>query len=138
VFCARAFQAAVGCVDAARGTLAWSKTVSGAQGVGADALMVVAGDGKDKLTAWKTSSGDTLWSHEKLLHRGLGGPVVLPRAVVVGDAEGVLHVLDRQSGHSLQQLRTQGGALVGTPLVVGGTTLVVVNRDGSVHGVRIE
>ncbi len=136
--CTRAFQVTVGCADAARGTLAWSKPVSGTQAVGADALLVVAGDSRDKLTAWKTSNGDTLWSHERLLHRGLAAPVVLPKAVVVGDVEGVLHVLDRQTGATLQQLRTDAGAVIGAPVVSAGGTVVVVHRNGSVHGVRVD
>ena len=38
--CARAFQAAVGCVDAEQGTLAWSRTANGAVGLHADAQRV--------------------------------------------------------------------------------------------------
>jgi outer membrane protein assembly factor BamB len=137
VVCVRAFQASVGCVDAARGTLVWSKATSGAQGIGADATLVVAADAKDKLTAWKASSGDTAWSHERLLHRGLGGVVVLPKAVVAGDVEGVLHFFDRDTGATVQQLATDGGAVVGTP-VLAGRTLVLVKRSGAVVGVTVD
>jgi outer membrane protein assembly factor BamB len=136
--CVRAFQASVGCVDAARGTIAWSKASTGSQSVGADALLLVAGDARDKLSAWKTANGDTLWSHENLLHRVLSGMVVLPKAVVVGDGEGVLHFLDRRTGATLQQLRLDGGAIVGTPVLAGARTLVVVTRSGTVHGVRVD
>lgn len=137
VVCVRAFQASVGCIDAARGTLVWSKASSGAQAVGADATLMVAGDAKDKLSAWKTSSGDTAWSHERLLHRALSGVAVLPKAVVVGDLEGVLHFLDRDTGATLQQLPTEGGPVIGTPVLTG-RTLVVVKRSGTVVGVTVD
>jgi outer membrane protein assembly factor BamB len=137
IVCVRAFQASVGCIDAARGTLVWSKAATGSQGVGADAALMVAADAKDKLSAWKTSSGDTAWSHERLLHRSLSGVVVLPKAVVVGDVEGVLHFFDRDTGATLQQVPTEGGAVVGTP-VLAGRTLVVVKRSGAVVGVTVD
>ena len=137
VVCVRAFQASVGCVDAARGTLVWSKPTSGSQGLGADAALVVASDARDKLTAWKANNGDTAWSHERLQHRALSGVVVLPKAVVAGDLEGVLHFFDRDTGATLQQLPTEGGAVVGTP-VLAGRTLVVVKRSGAVVGVTVD
>jgi outer membrane protein assembly factor BamB len=40
LFCARSFQAAVGCVDAARGALAWTRKTGGTEGVAADAQYV--------------------------------------------------------------------------------------------------
>ncbi len=72
-----------------------------------------------------------------MLHRGLGGVVVLPKAVVVGDADGVLHFFDRDTGATLQQLVTEGGTVVGTP-VLAGRTLIMVKRSGAVVGVAVD
>ncbi len=137
VVCARAYQASVGCVDVARGSLLWSKTTSGRQAVGADGAIVVGGDGQDRVTAWKAPSGETLWSHDRVLHRGLSGLAVLPKAVVAGDADGYLHFFDRDTGATLQILPTDGGAVLGAPVLVG-KTLVVMKRNGAVHGIVID
>jgi outer membrane protein assembly factor BamB len=135
--CTRAYQAAVGCVNVDRGTVTWTKTVGGIEAVGADTTLVAAADASSRVSAWKPANGDVVWTHERLLHRGLGGAVVLPKAVVIGDAQGFLHFFDRASGATLQRIDTDGGPIVGTPIVVG-NTLVVVHRSGAVRGLTLD
>lgn len=137
VVCARAFQSAVGCVQAERGALVWSKNVSGRSAVAADADMVVAADSSDRVQAWRTRNGDTLWNHERLLHRGLSGAALVPKAVIFGDQQGYLHFFDRSTGNTLQRLPGDGTAVVGAPLVVG-RTVVVVHRSGTVTGITVD
>jgi outer membrane protein assembly factor BamB len=137
VVCVRAFQAAVGCVQADRGAVIWSKSVTGSQAVAADAQMLVAADGRDRVQAWKSTNGDTLWSHERVLHRGLGGAALLPKAVVFGDAQGFLHFFDRATGNTLQRLATDGSAVIGAPTVAQ-RVLLVVNRSGLVQGLAVD
>ena len=76
VVCARSFQAAVGCVNAERGTALWSRNVGGTDGVAADAQFVIAADATDRLTAWKAPSGDVAWTSDKLQYRGLSSPLM--------------------------------------------------------------
>jgi outer membrane assembly lipoprotein YfgL len=133
--CARAFQSAVGCVDAERGTLLWSKNTGGNDPVAADAQYVYGADASDRITAWKMTNGDVAWSNERFLHRGLSGPLVTPKAVVFGDAEGYVHFLARDSGETLQRLPTDGSPIVGQPALAG-DTLLVVTRSGGVFAFR--
>lgn len=135
LFCARAFQSAVGCVNAARGTLAWSKPVGGIQAVAADADYVFAADASDRISAWKLAGGAPAWSNESLLHRELSAPVSVGRTVVFGDAEGWVHFLSRDNGEALLRLPTDGGAIVTAP-VVSGNTLLVVTRKGGIFAFR--
>jgi outer membrane protein assembly factor BamB len=135
--CVRAYQAAIGCVNVDRGTAAWTKTIGGIDAVGADASLVAGADASGRVSAWKPANGDVVWTHERLLHRGLGGAVVLPKAVAIGDAQGFLHFFDRATGTTLQRIDTGGGPIVGTPIVVG-NTLVVVHRSGAVRGFALD
>jgi len=137
VLCARAFQATVGCVDAVRGSVLWSRNVSGSQSIGADDLVVVAGDGSDRLSAWRQGTGELLWSSEKFLFRGLGGVLVAGRTAVFGDAQGLVHFLDRADGQPLLRLPTDGSGVTGAP-VVNGTTMLVVTRAGGLYAFRPE
>ena len=59
LLCARAFQSAVGCVNAEKGSTLWSRNVGGTRGVGGDAQFVFGADGSDRLSAWNISM-DTL------------------------------------------------------------------------------
>jgi len=128
--CARAFQSAVGCVDVSRGTSLWSRNVGGIQSVGGDDGRVYGADASDRITAWNAASGDIVWTHERLLNRGLSGAVAAGPGVVFGDAEGFVHFLAGSSGETLQRLPTDGSAVVGTPVVAGGILLVTTRAGG--------
>ena len=135
--CVRAFQSSVGCVDAARGVLQWSRNVGGAQAVGGDEELLVAAEASDRLSAWRQGTGQLLWTNEKFLFRQLSGVAIAGRAAVFGDMEGQLHFVDRLDGRSLLRLPTDGTPIVTTP-VLSGSTLLVANRSGSVFAFRPE
>ena len=135
--CVRAFQSAVGCVAGERGTLQWARNVGGSRAVGADEAVVVAGDASDRLTAWKRANGDLAWTNESFLHRELGGMVVTGKSVVFGDAQGMVHFLDRDSGEPVLRLPTDGSAIAGAP-ALSGTTLLVATRAGGLFAFRPE
>lgn len=137
VVCVRSFQAAVGCVNAERGTLVWTKPTGGTDGVGIDEQFVYAADASDRITVWKAANGEVAWQSEKLLYRGLGAPLVTPKAVVFGDGEGVVHFLSRDKGETLMRLYTDGSAIVAAPATVSGTVLVVT-RNGGLWAIRPE
>ncbi len=137
VICARAFQAAVGCVDAERGTLNWNRPVGGSEGVTADEQFVFAADASDRIQAWKLAGGEAVWNSERLLYRGLSTPLVVGRTVVFGDETGLLHFLDRADGNTLLRLPTDGRPIVAGPIRVG-VTLIAVTKGGGVFAFRPE
>jgi outer membrane protein assembly factor BamB len=57
--------------------------------------------------------------------------------VVVGDLEGQVHFLDRDSGQVVLRLPTDGSAVQGAP-VLSGTTLLVATRNGGLFAFRPE
>lgn len=137
LLCARSFQAAVGCVNAERGSVAWTKTVGGLEAVGGDAELLFGADASDRLTAWRTPSGEVAWTSEALMFRGLSGPVATARSVVFGDASGTLHWLSRDKGAAQARLSTDGSA-IGTPPVVVNGLVIAVTRSGGVFAFRVD
>jgi outer membrane protein assembly factor BamB len=137
VVCVRSFQAAVGCVNAERGSLVWTKPIGGTDGVATDDQFVYGADALDRITVWKAASGEVAWQSEKLMYRGLGAPLVSPKAVVFGDGEGVVHFLSRDKGETLMRVNTDGSAIVTAPVMVSGTILVVT-RNGGLWAIRPE
>lgn len=135
--CVRAFQAAVGCVDAERGSLLWTKNAGGRNGVAATDQLVYGADGSDRVTAWRTAGGDVAWTSERLLHRGLSGPLALGPTVVFGDFEGQVHFLSREDGRTVLRLPTDGSPIVGSPALAG-TTMLVATRNGGLYAFRPE
>jgi outer membrane assembly lipoprotein YfgL len=137
VYCMRAFQNGIGCVDAERATALWSINVGGAQSLGADQDYVFAGDASDRLSARRRASGESVWLSDKFQNRKLSGMLVIGKVLVFGDLAGYVHFLDRTTGTPLLRLPTDGSPIVGTP-VRAGNTLAVTTKDGSVYAFRPE
>jgi outer membrane assembly lipoprotein YfgL len=133
--CARAFQSAVACADAARGAVLWSRNVGGLQAVAADAEFVVGADASDRITGWRASTGDVAWTNEKLLYRGLSGALAVGPTIVFGDVEGYVHFLSPATGEAQLRLPTDGKPVIGTP-ALSGTTLLVTTQGGGLYAFR--
>ncbi|MDR7331478.1 outer membrane protein assembly factor BamB [Roseateles asaccharophilus] len=134
--CARAFQSAVGCVNAERGSALWSRTVGGTNGIGADDQVVVAGDASDRLSAWKLANGDLAWSADQFQLRKLSVPVLLNKQVLIGDFEGQIHLLDRETGKTSSRIATDGSPVVATALL--GDTALFVTKSGGLFAIKAE
>jgi outer membrane protein assembly factor BamB len=130
VICARAFQAAVACVNAERGSTLWSRNAGGIVGVGADSQMVVGTDASDRITGWRANDGSAVWTVEKLLYRNLTAPLVVGKAFVMGDVDGLVHWFSRDTGEAVLRLPTDGSPIKVTPVASGLTLLVVTSKGG--------
>lgn len=135
--CARAFQAAVGCVNASRGNVLWTKPASGAVGLHGDDRLVFGVESDGKVMAWQRADGQLAWSSELLRHRGLSTPFAVGRSVVIGDASGQVHWLSRDDGSLLNRMATDGSAVVSGPVLADGT-LVIVTKQGGIFGFKPE
>lgn len=137
VVCARAFQASVGCVNAARGSVVWTRPANGSEGVHGDERFVFGTESDGRVVAWRRTDGERAWSSDRLQYRVLTAPLTLGRSVVVGDNSGNVHLLSREDGSPLTRFATDGSAVAAAP-VVAGDTLVVVTRAGGVYGFQPE
>lgn len=135
VVCARAFQAAVGCVDTARGALLWTRPAHGARGIDGDAQALYGAESNGLVQAWKRADGTPLWTWQQLRYRSLTAPLLLGRSVVIGDSTGAVHLLSKEDGSPLNRLSTDSSGVATAP-VAAGKTLVVVTRQGGVYGFR--
>lgn len=133
--CARAFQASVGCVNTVRGAVVWTQPASGAEGVDGDEDVVFGAEGNGSVIAWRRMDGSRLWTTDRLKYRKLTAPLLLGRSVVVGDDNGLVHLLSRSDGAPLNRVSTDGSGIGAAP-VVAADTLVVVTRNGGIFGFR--
>ncbi|MEI8326280.1 MAG: PQQ-binding-like beta-propeller repeat protein, partial [Betaproteobacteria bacterium] len=113
--------------------LLWSNKSNGSVGVSGDDKLLLGTEADGKLVAWKRVDGERAWNTEQLLHRGLSAPVLFGKAVAVGDSVGLLHLLSRDNGVTLNRLSTDGSAIAVAPVAVG-KTLVVVTSAGAIYG----
>ncbi|MGQ0710197.1 MAG: outer membrane protein assembly factor BamB [Rhodoferax sp.] len=135
--CVRAYQSAIGCIDAEKGVRLWSKPSVGFVGVHGDGTVLAGADAQGVVTAYQHASGEVLWSTRELRYRALTAVQMVGRSVVVGDAQGHLHFFSKQDGALLTRLDSDGSAIAASPLLVE-RTLVVVTEKGLVLGLRPE
>lgn len=135
--CVRAFQASIGCVNAARGNLLWTKPANGVQGIHGDDRLLFGTEADGTVVAWRRTDGERVWSTDRLRYRGLTAPLLAGRSVVIGDATGFVHLLSREDGSLLNRLSTDGSAIAAAP-VLAGNTLVAVTHNGGVYGFQPE
>lgn len=133
--CGRAYSAAVGCVDASRGTLVWTKGAQGTTGVHGDDRLVFGSEADGRFVAWQRATGEPAWSIDRLKYRGLGAPLALGRVVAVADSRGLVHLVSREDGSEMTRLTTDGSAIEAAP-VLAGDALVVQTRNGGVFAWR--
>ena len=126
--CARAFQSAVGCINAATGQLKWSQPADGRWGVKGDDKQLFGTEANGTVVAYQRDTGAKTWSTPLLAHRDLSVPLVLGRSVVVGDGMGYVHLLSREDGSPMGRLTTDGSAIEAAPVVVGDTLLVLTQK----------
>jgi outer membrane protein assembly factor BamB len=137
IVCARAYYANVGCVDATRGALVWSKPAVGAEGVTGDGSLVFGTESNGNVMAWRRADGERAWQSDRLKYRELTAPLAAGRSVIFGDSTGLLHFVSREDGAPLNRLTVDGSAIAAAP-VLAANTVVVVTRNGGVFGYRPE
>ena len=117
--CAVAYQGRLACFNTQSGSLVWSREVSSWNGLAMDHKAVYVTDEQGYVVAYERSSGRNLWRQEKLYGRGVSGPAVKGRNLLVGDQTGYLHVLDTEDGSFVAQSSISGAVVVAPQVVIG-------------------
>ncbi|MFV5502775.1 MULTISPECIES: outer membrane protein assembly factor BamB [Acinetobacter] len=102
------YQGQVTVLDLASQQVVWSEDASSIQRpeVVGNGVFVAQTDGKIK--AFEITSGQLLWENDQLLNRKLSNPVMLGTDLVVGDLDGVLHLIDPRTGQITGRAKTSG------------------------------
>jgi len=132
--CAAAFQGKVACFEISTRNLLWSRDISTARSLAADAKNLYLVDETGAVQALDKKTGASVWKQDKLLYRRVTSPVVFDGKVVVGDLEGYLHVISPEDGSIIGRLPTDGTQVVS--LVPGLSGLFAQTAGGAVVSVR--
>lgn len=135
VVCARAYRAAVACIDTVRGSLLWSKPALGSEGLSGDATRVYGTEANGDLVAWRRDNGDRVWTSVQLKYRTLTAPLAVDGLLVVGEDTGALHFVSSTDGTLSNRVTPDGSGIATAPVLADGT-IVVVTRKGGVFGYR--
>jgi outer membrane protein assembly factor BamB len=128
--CAAAYQGRVACFEMANGRQVWSRELSSLTGVTADARYAFVSDDRGSVHELDRSNGRPVWKQDKLAYRQLSAPAPVGNLVAVGDLEGYVHFLSRDSGAFVARYSSGGGAVRAAPLALA-STLLIQTQDGT-------
>ena len=103
------YQGRVACVDLASGRLIWVRDMSVHSGIAVDPYRVFVSDAEGRVWALDRYNGSVLWKQESLLRRALTGPALTSGYIVVGDFNGFVHWIKRDSGQIVARARVGEG-----------------------------
>lgn len=136
--CAVAYQGRAGCFDLTNGRALWSREFSSSTGLARDTRFVFITDDGDAVHGLDAFSGASAWKQDGMKRRQLTRPIVTAGYVVVGDLDGYVHALDRESGNFVARMRTDGTAIVADPQPLGLSRFVVQTRDGGIFALEAQ
>ncbi len=112
------YQGRVVLVRPVSGQLIWSQDLSSYSGMAADWNQLFVTDENSEVVALDRKAGTENWRHKDLRARALTAPAVFGNSIVVGDFEGYLHFLSRDTGQLQSRVRVGKDPIVNPPLVL--------------------
>ena len=134
--CAAAFQGRIACFDTQSGSQLWARDMSTVTGASVDARYAYVSDDRGAVHALDRSSGRSLWKQDRLAHRQLSQPLPLGTEIVLGDLQGYVHVLARDSGAFAGRAATDGSPVRAAPLRLP-VGFLVQTQDGGLYALAL-
>ena len=131
--CAVAYQGRAACFDVTNGNTLWSRDFSSAVGMARDTRFVYITDDADAVHGLDAFSGANVWKQDGMTRRAVSRPAVVGDYVAVGDMEGYVHLMSRETGVFAARARADSSAILADPQSIGPQGVVVQTRDGSIQ-----
>jgi outer membrane protein assembly factor BamB len=131
--CAAVYQGRTGCLETLSGNVVWARDISSADGVAIDAKYLYVTDTDGNVFALDKTSGATVWKQDKLVNRDPGTPLIIKGRVLIGDKNGLVHVLSQEDGRLLGRVTTDSSRVVS--LLPFGDRAIAQTDKGGVYAV---
>ena len=128
--CVAAYQGRVACYETASGRQLWARDLSSLNGVGLDARYAYVSDEKGAIHALDRTNGRSVWKQDRLFLRQPSQPLPVGAAAAVGDYQGYVHFLARDSGAFVARYATDRGAIRAAPVPLPNGFLVQTLNGG--------
>ena len=112
------FQGRLASVTLESGHISWTRDISSYAGLTSDGQNIYITDDQSHVWALDRASGNSVWKQENLFARMVTAPATIGDLVVVGDLEGYLHWIDKNSGQLVARTRVSKNAIIAPPVAV--------------------
>ncbi|MFC1520253.1 outer membrane protein assembly factor BamB [Pseudomonadota bacterium] len=113
------------------GRVVWTRKYSSFNELATAGVGLYLVDDHSRIYSVDRRNGLELWSNSTLMNRSLTSPAVIGSYIVVGDFEGYLHFIDRNSGEVAGRVEVDSDGLFSQPVVVG-DKIYVQGRSGKI------
>jgi outer membrane protein assembly factor BamB len=119
------------------GRMLWNRDISSHAGFSVDEDFLYITDDKSNVWAYDRYNGGSVWRQDGLANRQVTAPAVIGNYLVVGDFEGYLHWLDKNTGAFVARQRISRDRIIATPVVSDGT-VYAFSSDGELVALKYE
>lgn len=123
-------------IDLRSGGPSWKRNYSSALDMSTDGSRLYLVTDNDYVAAVDARSGTELWKNKQLENRLLTSPTIIDDYIVVGDAEGYLHWLDKNSGEFVAQQLVNDSGFAVAPIELDDGYLITT-RNGRVEKLTV-
>jgi outer membrane protein assembly factor BamB len=129
------YQGRIAMLGLDTGQIWWGRDVSSYRALALDDEQIYVADSNGSVLALRRRDGSTVWQQDGLLRRKLSAPARLGNTVAVGDFEGYLHFLDRNTGTFVAREHPGDGQI--TTLLGAEEKLFALDEGGRLVAYRI-
>jgi outer membrane protein assembly factor BamB len=125
------YQGRTAALDLRAGEALWQRETSSYSGFDLDHKALYLSDADSAIWAFDQRNGASLWKQASLRARRVTAPARVGDYLVVGDLDGYLHWLSRDSGEFAARVETlKGSPILAPPVAVGEKRVLALNSSG--------
>jgi len=122
-------------IDLRSGRVIWKRQFSSYRSIAIDGNRIFITDVKGHVYSLDRINGLEQWSQLALTNRNVTGPAVVGNYVVVGDFEGYLHWLNKETGEIVARHNVDSSGIYATPVVLD-DIIYTQSRDGDLEAIK--
>ena len=133
-----AYQGKISAVDRVNARTLWSRDISSYTGIGIDGARIYLSHTGGAVYSLAIESGKTYWRQGDLLNRKLTTPLGMGDFVIVGDLEGYLHILDKETGAFLGRIQLDDEPVMRRLVEFETGKFLAQTRNGGLYAIAIQ
>ena len=133
-----AYQGKISAIDRVNAKTLWSRDISSYTGMSIDGARIYLSHTGGAVYSLAIESGRTYWRQGDLLNRKLSTPLGLGDYVAVGDLEGYIHILDKETGAFLGRIQLDEEPVMRRLVEFDTGKFLAQTRNGGLYAISIQ
>ncbi|MSQ81012.1 MAG: outer membrane protein assembly factor BamB [Candidatus Methylopumilus sp.] len=133
-----AYQGKISAINRINARILWSRDISSYTGINIEGARIYLSHAGGALYSLAIESGKTYWRQGDLLNRQLSTPLAMGNYIAVGDLEGYIHILDKETGNFLGRVRLDSNSVMRRMVEFDTGKFIAQTLNGSLYAISIQ